>query len=103
MLLQILMCFRYCSRLGDVPLSIRLSFRVSLTLSYFLSSRYTLHCSMKWSIVRIVLHRSQSGWSSLVIMYLCVFFVCPIIILDITNLSHVFLEWVVLRSCRSHF
>ena len=90
MFLQILVCFRYCSRLDDVPLYIRLSFRVGLTLSCFLSSRYTSHCSMRWSIVRVVLHRSQSGWFPLVNMYLFVIFVCPIIIFDITTWSRIF-------------
>ena len=90
MLLQILVCFKYCSRLDDVPLSIRLSFRVGLTLSCFLSSRYTSHCSMRWSIVGVVLHRSQSGWFPLVSTYLCAIFVYPIIIFDITTWSRSF-------------
>ena len=89
MLLQILVCFRYCNRLDDVPLSIRLSFRVGLTLSCFLSSGYTSHCSMRWSIVRVFLYRSQSGWFPLVSTYLCVIFVYPIIF-DITTWSRIF-------------
>ena len=89
MLLQILVCLRYCNRLDDVPLSIRLSFRVGLTLNCFVSSRYTSHCSMKWSIVRVVLQRSQSGWFPLVSTYLCVIFVYPIIF-DITTWSRTF-------------
>ena len=75
---------------------------MGLTLSCFLSSRYTSHCSMRWSIVRIVLHRggSQSGCFPLVSTYFCVIFVYLTIILQ---LGHVFLEWVVLYSCTSHF
>ena len=91
MFLQILVCFRYCNRLDDVPLSIRLSFRMDLTLSCFLSSRYTSHCSMRWSIVRVnVLHRSQSGWFPLVSTYFCVIFIYPTIIFDITTWSRIF-------------
>ena len=45
---------------------------------------------MSWFIVRAVLQRSQSGWSSLVSMYFCVIFVCLIIILDITTWSRLF-------------
>ena len=100
MLLQILVCFRYCNKLDDVPLSIRLSFRMGLTLSCFLSSRYTSHWSMRWSIARVVLHHSQSGWFPLLSTYFCVIFVYLTIILQ---LGHVFLEWVVLYSCTSHF
>ena len=100
MFLQILVCFTYYNRLDDVPLSIRLSLRMGLTLSCFLSSRYTSHCSMTWSIVRIVLHRSQSGWFPLVSTYLSVIFVYPTIILQ---LDHVFLEWVELYCGTSHF
>ena len=100
MFLQILVCFRYCNRLDDVPLSISLSFRMGLTLSCFFSSRYTSHWSMRWSIVRVVLHRSQSGWFPLVSTYFYVVFVYLTIILQIGN---VFLEWVVLYSCTNHF
>ena len=64
--------------------SFRLSFRVCLMLNYFLCSRYTSHYSMRWSLVRVVLHRSQSGWSSLVNINLYAIFVCLIMILDIT-------------------
>ena len=87
MFLQNLVCFRYCNRLDDVRQSIRLSFRMGLTLSCFLSSRYTSHCSMRWSIVRIVL---QSGWFPLVSTYLCVIFVYPTIIFDITTWSRIY-------------
>ena len=90
MFLQILVCFRYCNRLDDVTLSIRLSFRMRLTLSCFLSSRYTSHCSMRRSIVRVVLHRSQSGWFPLVSTYLCVISVYPTIMFDITTWSRTF-------------
>ena len=90
MLLQILVCFRYCNKLDDVPLSIRLPFRMGLTLSYFLSSRYTSLCSMRWSVVRVVLHRSQSGWFPLVSTYFCVIFVYPTNILNITTWSRIF-------------
>ena len=90
MFLQILVCFRYCNRLDDVPLSIKLSFRVCLTLSCFFSSRYTSHCSMRRSIVRVVLQRSQSGWFPLVSRYLCVIFVYPVIMFDITTWSRIF-------------
>ena len=82
--------FQILHRLDDIPLSIRLSFRMGLTLSCFLSSRYTSHCSMRWSIVRIVLHRSQSGWFPLVSTYFCVIFIYPTIIFDITTWSRIF-------------
>ena len=60
-----------------------LGYLLDLSLSRFL--RYNSHCSIRWSIVRVVLHRSP-----LVNMYLCVIFVCPIIILDITTWSRLF-------------